>query len=236
MGDDDVQVSTTSAKGAIAGYGGSKLVAEKLVEIAGSRGLETAILRLAMVGPDRSTGSANTVDWVIRYVVGCLQLGVYCIQGGEELVLNPVDDSAAVIAEAVTGPVEAVHDLSYVRVPAAGLMAAVSASVVHERRMHGVSHAVWQVCTPVPCGIRNLSLRLAPVQELLHGLADSNPIKPLRHQYLKGLPHMAAEWDSLPLGYPQATVDRVLAFLTSEGLIPSPDALERTHSSDSAAT
>lgn len=56
------------------------------------------------------------------------------------------------------------------------------------------------------------------MQELLHGLADSNPIKPLRHQYLEGLPHMAAGCDSLPLGYPQAAVDRMLAFLTDEGL------------------
>jgi myxalamid-type nonribosomal peptide synthetase MxaA len=57
------------------GYTQSKWVAERLVQIAGERGLPVALYRPARVGGDSRTGAANPDDYLSRLLVGVAQLG-----------------------------------------------------------------------------------------------------------------------------------------------------------------
>ena len=56
------------------GYAQTKWVAERLVRIAGERGLPVAVYR-PNVGPDSRTGAFNADDHVTRMIKGCIQLG-----------------------------------------------------------------------------------------------------------------------------------------------------------------
>jgi thioester reductase-like protein len=56
------------------GYAQTKWVAERLVRIAGERGLPVAIYR-PNVGPDSRTGAFNADDHVTRMIKGCIQFG-----------------------------------------------------------------------------------------------------------------------------------------------------------------
>ena len=57
------------------GYSKSKWVAEKLVDIARSRGLTANIFRLGMVSWHTETGHYNELDWFNRLVSGVITLG-----------------------------------------------------------------------------------------------------------------------------------------------------------------
>lgn len=59
----------------IGGYSQSKWVAEKIVTIAGDRGLPIRIYRPGFVGGDSTTGIWNTDDLVPRMIKGCIQMG-----------------------------------------------------------------------------------------------------------------------------------------------------------------
>ena len=92
-----VLISTASAQKSrsTSGYGQTKQAAESLVQEALSRGMEGSILQLGMVGPDRVTGASNVQDWLIRYVLGTLQLGVW--HGAGSLRLFPCEEVAKAI-------------------------------------------------------------------------------------------------------------------------------------------
>ena len=57
------------------GYPQSKLVAEKLVRIAGSRGLPVCIYRPGMITGHSETGVSNIDDFACRVIRGCIQIG-----------------------------------------------------------------------------------------------------------------------------------------------------------------
>ncbi|MGG6293704.1 amino acid adenylation domain-containing protein [Leptolyngbya sp. AN02str] len=57
------------------GYAQSKWVAEKLVSIAGSRGLPVCIYRPGRITGDSQTGQCNLDDFMSHLIKGCIQLG-----------------------------------------------------------------------------------------------------------------------------------------------------------------
>ncbi|SPO39450.1 probable LYS2 - L-aminoadipate-semialdehyde dehydrogenase, large subunit [Pseudozyma flocculosa] len=63
-------------KGLKSGYGQSKLVSEKLIMLAASRGLKASIVRPGYVLGDSKTAMSNTDDFLWRMVKGCIQLGL----------------------------------------------------------------------------------------------------------------------------------------------------------------
>jgi thioester reductase-like protein len=72
------------------GYPQSKWVAEKLVRIAGSRGLPVSIYRPGMITGHSQTGVSNLDDLVCRMIKGCLQVG--CVADMDLMVnILPVD-------------------------------------------------------------------------------------------------------------------------------------------------
>jgi thioester reductase-like protein len=62
-------------EGLFSGYAQSKWVAEKFVEIAGSRGLPVYIYRPGRITGNSQTGVWNTDDFVCSMLKGCIQLG-----------------------------------------------------------------------------------------------------------------------------------------------------------------
>ena len=72
------------------GYSQSKWVAERLVQLAGRRGLPISIYRPGAVSGDSRTGAWKTDDFVCRMLKGCILLGKVPDLGGE-VNLVPVD-------------------------------------------------------------------------------------------------------------------------------------------------
>ncbi|MFL5383904.1 MAG: non-ribosomal peptide synthetase [Longimicrobiaceae bacterium] len=72
------------------GYTQSKWVAERLVRIAGERGLPVSIYRPARITGDSRTGAANADDYFSRLLKGIVQLGAAPEAGGV-LDMAPVD-------------------------------------------------------------------------------------------------------------------------------------------------
>ncbi|MFE1744013.1 amino acid adenylation domain-containing protein [Coleofasciculus sp. H7-2] len=73
--DDWEAVSEAILKGIASGYTQSKWVAEKLVTIAGERGLPISIYRPGRISGHSQTGVCNTDDHTFRMIKGCIQLG-----------------------------------------------------------------------------------------------------------------------------------------------------------------
>ncbi len=57
------------------GYAQSKWVAEKLVRLAGDRGVQVTVYRPATVAGDSRSGSWNTEDFLCRLIKACIQMG-----------------------------------------------------------------------------------------------------------------------------------------------------------------
>jgi myxalamid-type nonribosomal peptide synthetase MxaA len=72
------------------GYTQSKWVAERLVRIAGERGLPVSIHRPARITGDSRTGAANPDDYLSRLLKGMVQLGA-AFDGGGGMDMAPVD-------------------------------------------------------------------------------------------------------------------------------------------------
>jgi amino acid adenylation domain-containing protein/thioester reductase-like protein len=72
------------------GYSQSKWVAERLVQLAGRRGLPVSIYRPGAVSGDSRTGAWKTDDFVCRMIKGCILLGK-APDIGHEVNLVPVD-------------------------------------------------------------------------------------------------------------------------------------------------
>lgn len=72
------------------GYSQSKWVAERLVQLAGRRGLPVSIYRPGAVSGDSQTGVWKTDDFVCRMIKGCILLGK-APDLGHEVNLVPVD-------------------------------------------------------------------------------------------------------------------------------------------------
>ena len=64
-------------EGIFHGYSQTKWVAEKLVKIAGSRGLPITIHRPPLISGDSQTGICNTHDFINLMIKGCLQMGSF---------------------------------------------------------------------------------------------------------------------------------------------------------------
>ena len=201
-----LQISTTSARAGASGggYAQSKWVAERMIRGAIKRGLDGAVLQLGFVGPDRRTGAANVVDRVMRFVAGTIQLGVHHSSKGARLLLFPVEVCAAAIVQ-LSFPgsgdgIQATAELKPVEIAAKELMERVgSSSALNGRRMHAVSHTIWQA--------------------ELRQLSEQNPMFPLLSVYQDGLPGMRVgqSSDRYDHGYTQEEVDRLVVFLHASG-------------------
>ncbi|WP_353931997.1 thioester reductase domain-containing protein [Okeanomitos corallinicola TIOX110] len=64
-------------QGIFLGYSQTKWVAEKLVKIAGDRGLPITIYRPPLISGDSKTGICNTHDFINLMIKGCLQMGSF---------------------------------------------------------------------------------------------------------------------------------------------------------------
>lgn len=88
------------------GYDQSKWVAERLVQLAGARGLPVSVYRPGRIGSHSRTGVFNDGDFFVRLLAGCLRLGqAPDIELQENLL--PVDEAARAIvrlAEQATPP------------------------------------------------------------------------------------------------------------------------------------
>jgi thioester reductase-like protein len=85
------------SEGICLGYSQSKWVAERLVWLAGQRGLPITIYRPGLISGDSQTGISNTDDFFIRMIQGCLQLG-FVPDLPLPLNFSPVDYVAKAIA------------------------------------------------------------------------------------------------------------------------------------------
>ena len=72
------------------GYVQSKWVAEKLVNVAASRGLPVSIYRPGRISGDSKTGVFNPNDLLYKLIIGCIQLGSIA-EDNESFDLAPVD-------------------------------------------------------------------------------------------------------------------------------------------------
>jgi thioester reductase-like protein len=71
----DEETNPDAITGLIVGYRQSKWVAERLVRIAGERGVPVTIYRLAIIGAHSRTGLGNPDDLLSRVLQGSLQIG-----------------------------------------------------------------------------------------------------------------------------------------------------------------
>ena len=78
------------------GYTESKWVAEKLVKIAGERGVPISIYRPGRISGDSQTGVCNPEDHTFRMIRGCIQLGSVP-QQNVKVNLTPVDYASQAI-------------------------------------------------------------------------------------------------------------------------------------------
>jgi thioester reductase-like protein len=75
IGVTQIQNSPDKGKKNDNGYTQSKWVAEKLIKIAGERGIPISIYRPRRISGDSKTGVCNLEDPTFRMICGCIQLG-----------------------------------------------------------------------------------------------------------------------------------------------------------------
>merc|ERR1712087_34079 len=93
-----------------------------------------------MVGPDRGTGASNVEDWIIRYILGAVQLGAW--HGPGKLRMFPCEDVARAIVARIDSD-DVTPDPCFL--PSASLMQWVASShVLSGRRMREVSLQEWR--------------------------------------------------------------------------------------------
>jgi thioester reductase-like protein len=85
------------SEGIYLGYSQSKWVSEKLVEIAGQRGLPITIHRPPLVSGNSQTGLWNTDGFLCRMIKGCIQMGSIMTNLDLMLDLSPVDYNSRAI-------------------------------------------------------------------------------------------------------------------------------------------
>ena len=85
------------------GYAQSKCVAERLVQLAGARGLPTRIYRPPFLLGSSRSGHCSTDDFLAALIKGCVQLGS-APDLDWDLDCCPVDFLSALIAEVAAGP------------------------------------------------------------------------------------------------------------------------------------
>jgi thioester reductase-like protein len=85
------------SEGIYLGYSQSKWVSEKLVQIAGERGLPITIHRPPLVSGHSQTGLWNTDGFLCRMIKGCIQLGSIMADLDLLLDLSPVDYNSRAI-------------------------------------------------------------------------------------------------------------------------------------------
>jgi thioester reductase-like protein len=85
------------SEGIYLGYSQSKWVSEKLVQIAGDRGLPITIHRPPLVSGHSQTGLWNTDGFLCRMIKGCIQLGSIMTDLDLMLDLSPVDYNSRAI-------------------------------------------------------------------------------------------------------------------------------------------
>ncbi len=96
MGVAQIQDNPTQEEKGDNGYTQSKWVAEKLIKIAGERGVPISIYRPGRICGDSKTGVCNPEDHTFRMIRGCIQLGSVPMQDAM-VNLTPVDYASKAI-------------------------------------------------------------------------------------------------------------------------------------------
>jgi thioester reductase-like protein len=86
----DEETDLGAVAGLLGGYAQSKWVAEKLVRLAGERGVPVTVYRPGRIGGHSATGLGNADDLLFRILAGSLQLGA-APELEMEVELSPVD-------------------------------------------------------------------------------------------------------------------------------------------------
>jgi L-aminoadipate-semialdehyde dehydrogenase len=103
--DDDMEGSRI---GLGTGYGQTKWAGEYLVKEASRRGLKTSIIRSGYVLGDSITGTTNNDDFLVRFLLGCIQLSARPnINNTVNMV--PVDHVARIVIACAFNPVGVAH-------------------------------------------------------------------------------------------------------------------------------
>ncbi|GAB1510340.1 type I polyketide synthase [Actinophytocola sp. KF-1] len=90
------------------GYSESKWVAEGVVALARERGIPVSVYRPGVVLPDSRTGVANSEDYVLKMITGCVRLGLAPLRD-YPLSVAPVDAVAAAVVALSLGPPGTFH-------------------------------------------------------------------------------------------------------------------------------
>ncbi|SKA67775.1 hybrid non-ribosomal peptide synthetase/type I polyketide synthase [Desulfobaculum bizertense] len=98
--------SQNFASGIYGGYPQSKWVAERLVRLAGERGLETSIFRPGTLWADSRTGAFNSLDFPSRLAQACLLLGS-APDIATPVAILPVDTAAHALVKLSLAPTAA---------------------------------------------------------------------------------------------------------------------------------
>ena len=85
----------------INGYAQSKWVAERLVGKARQVGMTCSVWRLPMIAPNSNSGEANEVDWVIRFICGCVRMRVFPVLPTDTLEWLKVDICSQMICQVI---------------------------------------------------------------------------------------------------------------------------------------
>lgn len=160
------------------GYAQSKWVAEHLVKEAamkcGKESVDAVLVRAGLLTFNTVTGAANVEDWLTRFVVGAVHLGGAAFEDGAVLHVTPVDFAASALRFALLGAASGtVWHVPCAPLSAKALLTAVSGAVgLSAGVFPNMSDDDWLRC-----------MRYLP-----HG----NPLAPLRHVFLRGLPAVEA--------------------------------------------
>eukprot|EP00927_Polykrikos_kofoidii_P044171 TRINITY_DN38212_c0_g1_i1.p1 TRINITY_DN38212_c0_g1~~TRINITY_DN38212_c0_g1_i1.p1 ORF type:complete len:1372 (-),score=235.80 TRINITY_DN38212_c0_g1_i1:163-3702(-) len=154
------------------GYATSKWVAEGLVQAAGAAGLDVVVVRTGLLSFDATTGAGNMDDWLTRFVLGARRLGGVAIRERETITLHvtPVDFAASAIDVAARcAPPQAVWHIPCARLPGKSFWDAVAISHSDSgNTLQSMSDEDWLRC--------------------ICYLPSENPLYPLKHLFLQGLP------------------------------------------------
>lgn len=201
------------------GYGQTKWVSEKLLFVAGRRGLRGYILRPGYIVGDSTSAVTNTDDFIWRLAKGCVQLGLVPDMNNA-VNMVPVDHVARATAFAALAPAKSMPVLHVQAAPVPTFNSMLGALARYGFGTQPCEYVVWR---------RRLEQHVMEAQD--------NALFPLLHFVLDDLPtstkapelndrNMVALLSSAGV-HPRATVDETLmgkyfAWLVGAGFLPPP--------------
>jgi len=189
---DEKTVSPVRSLDSLGGYAQSKWVAEARIRAASAGGrIKCVIHRPGLIGPDTQNGSANTTDWLIRFISGVIIIGGYRILGDSKshmIEITPVDHAAATILE-VTRP--KTLNAAVQRFTEYGKVHAdVVCPVVHIPITKVTSTKILMEIISQSPELMGRRVRVLPLGEWMTTLSElprNNPLFPFKESFLHGL-------------------------------------------------